>query len=233
MNNVKPNRISNGLLVLLFALVAFPVAAQDSGLAYIPNANKPGGSWVKFTDGQSYKKVLSPAAYGGAITGTIDALATNPSGNQVALKYTAGASSAAVGAAVGKFASKVVAPLAVGVALYDLGKELGYILDTSSGQLVVQKPSVTPAGCGSPPAHIQPYFSSDPAVGCHGQYSGVVIVIDSVVNAPPLLPYHLPLLKRHLYWGYHRLCKHRHHFARPAFDLAKLPRRCNCKNLLA
>lgn len=139
MKNVKPNRISNGLLVLLFALVAFPVAAQDSGMAYIPNANKPGGSWVKFTDGQSYKKVLSPAAYGGAITGSIDALATNPSGNQVALKYTAGVSAAAVGSAVGKFASKVVAPLAVGVALYDLGKELGYIFDNSGSELVVTK----------------------------------------------------------------------------------------------
>lgn len=146
MNHVKPYRIPNGVFVLLLALAALPVAAQDSGMAYIPNANKPGGNWVKFTDGVSYKKVLSPAAYGGAITGTVDAIATNPSGNPVALKYSATASGAAVASALGKFAVKasgVGAVLGVGVALYDLGKELGYIFDNSTGQLVVTDNNLT------------------------------------------------------------------------------------------
>jgi len=153
-NHVKPNRIPNGVFLLLLALAAFPVAAQDSGMAYVPNANRPGGNWVKFTDGVSYKKVLSPAAYGGAITGTVDAIATNPSGNAVALKYTATAPAAAVGAALGKFAVKasgVVAVLGFGVALYDLGKELGYIFDNSTGELVVNKS--VPSACSVAPCY--------------------------------------------------------------------------------
>lgn len=46
--------------------------------------------------------------------------------------------------AVSRFLGKVAYPLTVGIAAYDFAKEMGYLLDNSSGQLVVKKndPSV-------------------------------------------------------------------------------------------
>jgi hypothetical protein len=47
----------------------------------------------------------------------------------------------AVAGAIGRAAGKVIGPLAVGNALWDLAKELNFILDNSTGQLVVTKES--------------------------------------------------------------------------------------------
>lgn len=46
-------------------------------------------------------------------------------------------------AALGRFAKKVIPPLAAGAAIYDLAKELGYTLDNSSGVTLVYKTDPT------------------------------------------------------------------------------------------
>lgn len=71
----------------------------------------------------------------------------NPSGAMVPVTSTARVTGAGVGAAVGraipKLLKQVAGPLVVGVTLYDLAKEIGYILDNSTGQVVVTKTDPT------------------------------------------------------------------------------------------
>lgn len=58
---------------------------------------------------------------------------------------------ATAAAAVGRFALKALPVLSAGVALYDLGEELGFGLDNSSGPLVVTKPN--PNLCTTAPCY--------------------------------------------------------------------------------
>jgi len=143
MINVKPYRVSNGILVLLLALATFQVNAQVK----ISNSG-PGKNTVFFPGSDGYgigyhtdlNVKIKPSTDGGLVKGTALAVIKNPSGNALALTATSRAPAAAVGAALGKFAGKVIGPLAVGVALYDLGKELGFIFDNSTGEIVVTNP---------------------------------------------------------------------------------------------
>lgn len=64
-----------------------------------------------------------------------------PGGRSIPLDVTGGVPKSNVAGALGRFARKTLPVLGVGVALYELGQELGFKLDNSSGELVVQKPS--------------------------------------------------------------------------------------------
>lgn len=62
------------------------------------------------------------------------------SGRSIPVTATSVASKSAVAGAVGRFIGKVAGPLAIGVALYDLAKELGYFAHKdANGNLVVDK----------------------------------------------------------------------------------------------
>lgn len=83
---------------------------------------------------------------------------SNPSGNPVSVNGSGRVPPAAVGKALGNFASKVIGPLAVGVALWDLAKELGFDLTRdTSGALVVKKQD--PAICTTAPCF--GYYATD------------------------------------------------------------------------
>jgi hypothetical protein len=60
-------------------------------------------------------------------------------GVNIPISATATVSSPNIGRALGRFALKAGGALVVGVALYDLAKELGFLVDNSTGQLVVQQ----------------------------------------------------------------------------------------------
>jgi hypothetical protein len=63
----------------------------------------------------------------------------NPSGRLVPVTAVGRIPAAEVGKAVGRALGKIVVPLTVGVALYDLAKELGFTLSNSSGAVGVTK----------------------------------------------------------------------------------------------
>lgn len=75
---------------------------------------------------------------------------------------------ASAAVSIGKFAARVATPLAVGVALYDLAKELGFTLNKnpSTGAVDVIKDGVKGTTCGTSP-------QSAPAIQqCNGSWAG-------------------------------------------------------------
>jgi len=87
-------------------------------------------------------------------------------------------SAANIAGALGRFAGKTLPLLATGVALYDLGKELGFEFVNTTGTFEVKKPPITAGGCGGIPAAKVPSTTS----GCFGNYGGLYFIITSVVN---------------------------------------------------
>jgi hypothetical protein len=124
------------------ALVGPQVAAQvkvsdtSPGVksVYFPSSTI-GGSAVVF----DVPAKIVPSSDGGLVKGTALVILKNPSGQPLPVTASGRASSSSVSAALSKFIGRVATPIAVGSALYDLGRELGYTLSNPSGQLVVQK----------------------------------------------------------------------------------------------
>ena len=102
---------------------------------YFPS-NTIGGSAVVF----EVPSKIVPSSDGGLVKGTALVTLKNPSGQSLPVTASGRASSASVGAAVSKFIGRVATPIAVGSALYDLFKELGYdAVSSPSGELTVTK----------------------------------------------------------------------------------------------
>lgn len=94
---------------------------------------------------------LSPAADG--VRATATGSISNPSGNPLAVTATGRVPAAAVAKSLATFALKIAGPLTVGIALWDLAKELGYDLSRdTSGAVVVKK--ADPASCSVAPCYV-------------------------------------------------------------------------------
>jgi hypothetical protein len=89
---------------------------------------------------------------GGLPRATATGSITNPSGRFVPVTATGRIPAAEVGKAVGRALSKVVTPLVIGVALYDLAKELGFTLNNSTGAVSVTKSD--PSVCTAAPCYV-------------------------------------------------------------------------------
>lgn len=138
----------------ILALCAFPVAVFAQAVpATATGAAHPyslGGNTYTFAGAQataanaaSYS--YAPAANGSIYTTNVSPIPGASGGAAVPVTVNGSISKAAAAAAIGRFLGKVVGVFAVGVAVYDLAKELGYNLDNSSGAVVVTKPD--PASC--------------------------------------------------------------------------------------
>jgi hypothetical protein len=128
-----------GLWVALFASPAFAQTAakfefftNSSGVRVLVPAGQPPG----YGQGQLIWD-NAMRMDGGLVEARGVGKVTTPSNRVIDVQATTRIPSGSVGAALGRFAQKVVTPLAVGVALYDLGKELGFTLENSTGQLTV------------------------------------------------------------------------------------------------
>lgn len=88
---------------------------------------------------------LSTASDGTVLIKSGARMAT-PGGGSIPIDVTGGVPRANVAGALGRFAlrvgSSLTVALGVGVALYDLGKELGFTLDNSSGTLLISQPGL-------------------------------------------------------------------------------------------
>jgi len=88
-------------------------------------------------------------------------------------------SAANIAGALGRFAGKTLPVLATGVALYDLGKELGFEFVNTTGTFEVSKSSNIAPGCGNPPANKIPTSGS----GCYGNYAGgIYFLVTSITD---------------------------------------------------
>jgi len=76
-------------------------------------------------------------AANGSVWATGSGVLSSATSSPIPLSVVSEFPKAQVAAAIGRFASKVVTPLVVGVALYDLYKELGFTPSTSNGSLGV------------------------------------------------------------------------------------------------
>lgn len=116
------------------------------------------------------------ATNGAIFANTGDRLPT-PGGASVPIGINGTIAKPNVAAAIGRFARKALPLLSVGSALYDLGQELGFTLDNSSGSLVVLKLSDRPAGCSTPTGTPAAILASPPNATCHGRV-GVGFVVE-------------------------------------------------------
>jgi hypothetical protein len=92
-----------------------------------------------------------------------------PDGKNLPVTVSSQIPKATVAGALGRFARKAIPLVGTGVALYDLGQELGFGLDNSSGTMQVTKVSDRPAGCGSPTGTALAIISGSAGTNCHGQ----------------------------------------------------------------
>ncbi len=88
-------------------------------------------------DAANARRFSFGVAANGAVFANTGTTMPTPGGGSIPIGVNGQVSKANVGAALGRFARKVYAPLVVGSALYDLGQELGFFLDNSGGSLVV------------------------------------------------------------------------------------------------
>jgi Tfp pilus assembly protein PilV len=116
-------------------------ALPSNAFTYTQQAN----SWT-FQGGPATSANASSLTFGNAANGSAFAQTTRtitaPGGVNIPITVRGGISNADAAKALGRFALKIAGPLAVGAALYDLSNELGFAVDNSSGQLVVQKTTV-------------------------------------------------------------------------------------------
>jgi hypothetical protein len=100
-------------------------------------------------------------AFAHAIGGLVDTSASSairlPDGRRLPVVVQGQIPKADVSGAIGRFARKALPVLATGVALYDLAQELGFNVDNSSGELVVQKPA--PGYCPTGPCYQWRYLA--------------------------------------------------------------------------
>ncbi|OGP01275.1 MAG: hypothetical protein A3E00_13780 [Curvibacter sp. RIFCSPHIGHO2_12_FULL_63_18] len=140
-------------LFVMLALLFLPLVsrAQNPALSSTPPAGKMLVNVFQTTSGANVYTYAAGTANAAHVPGldikmwndavAVDTYSTLDVGSGV--KAPIGARSIptkpSVAKALTRFAGKVIAPLAYGVAIYDLAKELGFTLDNSSGTVVVSK----------------------------------------------------------------------------------------------
>jgi len=130
----------------------FAPTVTSGGISYsggvASSANASSITFSNAANGPVYGQAVQRVALGGGATADLT-LRSAPSAANVA-------------GAVGRFAVKAVGVLAVGVALYDLAKELGFDLGNSGGSVVVTK--ANPALCTAGPCYSWSVIGRSPAV---------------------------------------------------------------------
>lgn len=131
------------MLGLLFLpLVVRAQALPSSGFPYAQ-----AGNTYTFSGGTTTSANASSLSFGNPANGSVYAEASQSlpiGGGQTATVNPRSVPSAGnVAKALKNFASKIVAPLVIGVAIYDLAKELGFNLDNNGGTVVVTKPDAS------------------------------------------------------------------------------------------
>lgn len=149
MQNVRPRftLYCFWLGVLAVALVPLSVNAQSAKYEVftLPGGTPVMGAYtgVAGTANRAAGQAIWNSAValdGGLPIAAGSAAMRTATGEAVAIAATSRIPAATVGAAVGRLLLKVAGPLTVGIALYDLAKELGFTLNNSSGTVVATKP---------------------------------------------------------------------------------------------
>lgn len=149
-------RLLLSLFLMVFASVSWSQALPTStpfSVSSVGSVSTFGGTTASAANAASF-------TFGNAANGPLYATANariqlpeNRTASVVVKSLPAGA---AVGTALLNFARKTVVPLQVGMAVYDLAKELGFLLSKdTSGNLVVQKPD--PNACTVAPCYQYTY----------------------------------------------------------------------------
>ena len=163
---VQPFRIlvrrwSAAVTLAVVSLITFPAMAVTAGDLFNPVTGQISGSsmLLDFGANGNFSRVFTPSAAATIVSDGSNTLALsrgiyvpNPSGVLVPVNVAARVPSSEVAVLVKK-ALPLVPVLATGVALYDLAKELGYIVDNSTGTLQAQKLSNTLA-CTTAPCNL-------------------------------------------------------------------------------
>lgn len=136
-------------ILALVAALWFPLHSQ----AFVPSAAGNTATYGGFTATPSNigQYVVSTASDGRVLISQPVRMQV-PGGGTIPLNVTGSIPRASAASAIGRFAGKslsVVGPLAVGAALFDLGRELNFILSNGSGSTVVQ--AGDPSACTSSP----------------------------------------------------------------------------------
>lgn len=134
-------------LFLAFCASAFaqPVPPTSAGpVAYpistVRNVSTVGASSVSAGNVGRYAFAV---ATGGLVVADAATGVPLPDGKNLPVAVRSSIPRATVAGALGRFAAKTLPPLSVGIALYDLGQELGFGFDNSTGTLVVNKADPT------------------------------------------------------------------------------------------
>jgi hypothetical protein len=143
------------VLILACASLASHAAAarfekiyQNGNPIFVPTGN-PGGV---YTDGQSvWNRTLGLSPTGPVTTGAVGSF-KNPSGKPVVVDVSAKLKPSAIAGAVGRALAKVLTPLAVGSAIFDLLAELNVSSNPVNGLNVLTQTTMT-ASCGLPSAY--------------------------------------------------------------------------------
>lgn len=117
--------------------VTFPMTASGNTLTLGP---------VSATSANAPNFSFAPAANGGIYANTATRLPT-PNGGALVANVAGNIGKAEVGRAIGRFAAKMLAPLVVGMALYDLYKELGFGVDSKGVATTSGSSCSAEAGC--------------------------------------------------------------------------------------
>lgn len=137
---------------LALALACFPL----TGFAFASSSSGNQTTYSGFTanKGNVGKHALTVASDGTILVGS-GARHPTPGGGSIPINLSGGIGKPAAAAAVGRFllrgAAAMTGLLGVGVAAYDLAKELGFTLDNSGGSVVVQK--ADPVFCTAAPCY--------------------------------------------------------------------------------
>lgn len=142
---------------LLLVAVGFCSAAFAQALPATVFPQTVVGNVTTFTTGTANAANASSLTFGAAANGPLYATAQqsiNLGGGRTATAAVKTFPDALTTAkAIGRFASKVSAPLVVGNALYDLGKELGFNLSLVGGALSITKTVINPEACTVAPCY--------------------------------------------------------------------------------
>ncbi len=129
------------------------------------------------------------ASNGAIFADSTDRLPT-PGGASIPIGVSGTIAKPNVAAALGRFARKALPLVSTGFALYDLGEELGFGLDNSSGSMVVSKPDPTAcaANCYTYTGQVGAIPLSSPSIGSYA-----AAYVSGANSFPPPMYRHLLL----------------------------------------
>lgn len=153
MSVIRLALVCSAFLLAVFSAGAQSVPASSPGpvsypISTVRNVATLGAGSVSSANVGRYAFAV---ATGGLVVADASTGMPLPDGRSFPVSVQSHIPKATVAGALGRFARKTLPVLSVGVALYDLGQELGFTLDNSSGELVVSVPS--PGTCTTAPCY--------------------------------------------------------------------------------